>query len=102
MRSTLHESEALGGMGRAQDHRERTDEKDAADTTMMANDPATCHMSPVTRIREEHRDTGNTIKDDEGRRALDDMGRVRDEYERTEEKHATGTINDAFSTRPRR
>ena len=89
-------------MGRAQDHRERTDEKDAADTTMMANDPATCHMSPVTRIREEHRDTGNTIKDDEGMRALDDMGIVRDENERTEEKHATGTINDAFPTRPRR
>ena len=48
------------------------------------------------------RDTGNTIQSDEERRALDDMGRVRDEYERTEEKHATGTINDALSTRPRR
>ena len=42
------------------------------------------------------RDTGNTIQSDEERRALDAMGRVRDEYERTGEKHAAATINDAF------
>ena len=30
------------------------------------------------------------------RRALDGMGTAHDEYKRTEEKHATGTINDAF------
>ena len=48
------------------------------------------------------RDTGNTIQSDEERRALDDMGRVRDEYERTDEKHAAATIDDALSTRPRR
>jgi hypothetical protein len=48
------------------------------------------------------RDTGNTIQSDEERRALDAMGRVRDEYERTGEKHAAGMINDDSSPRPRR
>ena len=48
------------------------------------------------------RDTGNTIQSDEESRALDGMGTAPDEYERTDEKHAAGTINDALSTRPRR
>ena len=48
------------------------------------------------------RDTGNTIQSDEERRALDGMGTAHDEYERTDEQHAAGMINDGSSPRPRR
>ena len=48
------------------------------------------------------RDTGNTIQSDEESRALDGMGTAHDEYERTDEKHAAGMINDDSSPRPRR
>ena len=72
---------------------------------LLPHDRADDGESPSDAPQKSHkntRDTGNAIYSDEERRALDDMGRVRDEYERTEEKHAAGTINDALSTRPRR
>ena len=46
------------------------------------------------------RDTRSTIKSDEEREALGGMGRVHENYERTDEKHAADTTNHAPSTQP--
>ena len=95
-------STALGGT--AHDNRERMtrNTQQTRQTVLFPHDRAAAAddgESPSDAPQKPHkntRDTGNTIKHDEERGALDGMGRVRDEYERTEEKHATGTINDAF------